>query len=157
MIVTPHERRTEYVGTREELIEQGHAHANMFPEPPKRVRREWGPEGWDLRRIKGGHFRLTRYREPIKRPTREKWDPEEFLLSNSLIADSYFRVLCNSLAGKSGLERVAVHRIDDKSMRKIRGLFFKVMETMQTADILPVEGEVSNVVPFTTVQGGRQA
>lgn len=157
MIITPHERCTEYVGTREELIEQGHAHPNMFPEPPKRVRHKYGPEGWELRRIKGGHFRLIRKHDPIKRPMREKWDPERFLSTQSWLADTYFRALCDALSGKTTADRVAVHRIDDKSMRKIRGLFFKVMETMQTADILPVEGGASNVVPFTAVQGGKQA
>ncbi|MEW8385330.1 MAG: hypothetical protein AB2704_26015 [Candidatus Thiodiazotropha taylori] len=57
-----------HVGTKEELIKAGLASDEMFPIWPKRVKRYIEPNApqekwWNIKRIKGTEFELTRYSE----------------------------------------------------------------------------------------------
>lgn len=146
IVIEPQEKIIEYTGTRDELIEGRYATPEMFPEGRKRVKSggwETRGEAWEVRRIKGGLFRLTRWPEPKgKKPSREKWDPAGYREKVLLHACNDLDLLVDVLMGGNSTARfIRVHRMDEESIEQVKALQWEILRVIRDAEVLPVDKE----------------
>jgi hypothetical protein len=131
---------TEYIGSKEQLIEAAFADESYFPEGKKRIKYSPGQLGWVIKKIKAGRFMLRKYHE-YGAPPKSK---DEMYSSPALFKDrvmytlnSYLGVTMRDLSGKYEFSEWGETTIwiEEQSMQDVLAAGARLVEAIRTAKV----------------------
>ena len=131
---------TEYIGSKEQLIEAGFSEESYFPEGKKRLKYSPGLLDWTVRKIKGNRFTLRKHH--AYRPLPESKDtmyssPALFKSSAISHLGNFIRLTANHLSGKHEFNTWGETTIwlDESSMREVLCAGARLIESIKAAKV----------------------
>lgn len=132
-----------YVGTKGDLIKEGWATEDMFPQGVKRNAHNFGlhiprAKWWRITRRKGGVYELRRWHDPIRRRGEApEWDPVKFKKYTIQDFQGILSVLIATARGdfEKSTYGTRVHKLSEKDIQQLRALQYRCMEVITQARV----------------------